>query len=329
MDIVGCLKPGSRVQVKAIGFNWPMKLDGGVRVKRIVRPFRLLFSRVRAGVYRHYQKVYRKKVNKSESLRTAELQQNGTIVEALVRSTMSSFRVIVPFLLVAGPIVIIAPLTPAPLKNIMLGALYLAEIVLIAVIFPRLREFAVLQLLLELVILLETHPRRWPDPNFRGRINRDLEKVARKIEKLPQQLRPRDPATRSWLLVRADGAATNVRELKRWVSTPNPFTFTDLVERLIGYLSTIADGRWFDLPQSAVERQPRRNTWRQVRLLVLAVLAIATATLVLIKGVPNASIIGSVLGTVAVGALSASGFSVATIAQAADIADKFETKGEP
>jgi hypothetical protein len=109
--------------------------------------------------------------------------------------------------------------------------IYIIEAVVLWKLVDRVRTLRVANRLLGVIEYLEKHPQRWNDLNFRAKVIRRIEGVARTIEKLPRQVG--GATSHPWLLARAYGAATSIRELKLWVATPNPFTFTGSSSRSV------------------------------------------------------------------------------------------------
>ena len=95
---------------------------------------------------------------------------------------------------------------------------------------------------------LEFHPDRWPDPEFRAGIARELggaSKIVRSF--LFRRFEPADPATRFWQLRQADRIADGLAHKQRWLITPKPDTYGFLLGALSHCLVAVLSGTWDEL----------------------------------------------------------------------------------
>ncbi len=129
------------------------------------------------------------------------------------------------------------------------------------------------QALVDVIALLDCGEARYVDPSFRGRVNRKLEKLARRIERLPNQLSPGDPGTRSVLYEKSHGRAAAVRKLKISVAMPEADGYRIVLDKLINNLETLVSGKWW-LLDSEDERAKFEPSTRVRQLMALTVSAV-------------------------------------------------------
>jgi hypothetical protein len=156
---------------------------------------------------------------------------------------------------------------------------YLFEIVGTLMIVSSLgSEHRAAMIMWRTILLLEDDANRWRDASFRGKINRNLESIAKRIERVPRELRPVDRVTTEVLTQRARAVAAELRSLKTWNAFPKPTTYSDLIQRLTKDLQVLSAGRWFDLPEQepgAVDARRQRWIATVVGLVILAGLILA------------------------------------------------------
>jgi len=207
-----------------------------------------------------------------------------------------------------------------------IAAFYVVEIVLLGVIQPRLRESHLVFRLIETIELLDEAERNWADPNVRGRINRRIEKAARAVERMPQQLKLGDRVSLGALHGCAQECAAGLRELKTWVSMPNPVTRTDVAHRLATALEAAARGSWYDLPRRAVAdiEAGQRHRRRLAGLVGLLLLGAGLYGFTADDAVTKFG--GAVSIAFALPALQAAGLQLGSLVQALDAVGKAKSK---
>ena len=176
-------------------------------------------------------------------------------------------------------------------------------------------------LLVRTIFLIEAYPEEWRDLKRRGLINKHLELLARSYARIPNQLQGGDPHTRRLFREWGLEMATSVRELKRWVAHPTPFTFTDLLHRLSSDLNCALDGRWSEIPRTAPAIDSQVGSPRQkAAWLTLGALLLAGAISILVAysselgaGGP---LVVSLLGALGLMAMTRGGISLEGLAKA-------------
>lgn len=113
--------------------------------------------------------------------------------------------------------------------------------------------------LFQIVIWLENGHHDWHDSKFRRGLARRLEVVAKMVERIPQASRGIAPGVQRDLVKISKAKAQAIRELEMLVIMPESLTFADLFDRLTKDLYTLADDRWYELPegQGSAEMHPR------------------------------------------------------------------------
>jgi hypothetical protein len=123
----------------------------------------------------------------------------------------------------------------------------------------------------------EGNPRRWTDARFRSEINSQLEEAATTVEvALPKILRARDAATQVWAKQKFAEIANSIRELEKWVITPQQDTLHDLRIQVAQRIACIAGGNWDGLarlPVERVTREVRMLRWKNYAATALVALA--------------------------------------------------------
>lgn len=117
--------------------------------------------------------------------------------------------------------------------------------------------------LFQTVIWLEGGNHDWHDSKFRRGLARRLEVVARMVELIPQASHGIAPGVRRDLVKIGNAKAQAIRELELLVITPESLTIADLFDRLTRDLYTLADGRWYEMPDGQ-EGAWIRSRWLQV-----------------------------------------------------------------
>jgi hypothetical protein len=175
--------------------------------------------------------------------------------------------------------------------------------------------------LTQAISVIEAHPENWKDLNSRGRINKELERVARSYVRLPDQLRGGDPHTltlfRDWGLE----MAVSVRDLKQWVAHPSAFTYTDLLHRLSVDLNSALDGRWSEIPRAKPSGDSNTGSPRQkAAWLALGATLLALAISILVAYSSKLGVGGpflvSLLGALGLMAMSRGGIPLEGLSKA-------------
>jgi lipopolysaccharide export LptBFGC system permease protein LptF len=119
-----------------------------------------------------------------------------------------------------------------------------------------------------------------------------------------------------------------LRELKIWVAQPMPQTFNDLLRRLCTDLVTVVNRRWHELPdpelpEAEAKAADGRNLSRARRILLVLLAIVTSVAAVAVVSVQDrfgsaATIVSTVLGTVAIALFGSTGLSVDRIKQAAE-----------
>jgi hypothetical protein len=182
------------------------------------------------------------------------------------------------------------------------------------------------QALVAVIVVLDCGKDRYVDPSFRGRVNRGLEKLARRIERLPNQLSPGDPGSRSVLYEKSRGCAAAVRKLKIEVAMPAADGYQTVLDKLIADLRTLVSGRWWELEaeEERAKFEPSRRVRQLVALTISAVLVGLASVVPLVssnKSYTTLAYFGALLGislfgkpgSVAVTSLSQLAGSIKTI----------------
>jgi hypothetical protein len=204
-----------------------------------------------------------------------DLERGGGTAKAVIiginraesRQMLRIFVVIIPFIVTGSAAIIYA----SQLRSQVLGV-----VSLIAIGLGFMLEFYILltgkyldlartipSVLTQAIAVIEAHPENWKDLTSRGRINKELERVARSYARLPYQLRGGDPHTLTLLGDWGLEMAASVRDLKQWVAHPSAFTYTDLLHRLSVDLNSALDGRWSEIPRTKPSEDSKAGSPRQ------------------------------------------------------------------
>jgi hypothetical protein len=140
--------------------------------------------------------------------------------------------------------------------------------------------------LINLIAMIEHRPDKWGSIAARGRINGQIEQVARLYARFGQELRAGDEKTAEDLDRWSRGLAARMRAMKLWVARPGPFTFTDVLARLSTDLRLAVHGNEHELEwQEPGPRipSPRRSlivkgAWASLSVLLLGATAAAVVT---------------------------------------------------
>jgi hypothetical protein len=280
---------------------------------------------------RSAQKDLEARIAKSPTLSAIEIEGAGlgAAMAAVSAREPWRLRLFTGFLAAAGLFLVVSLIAGwglVPFFVVLYGGEFL-------VLFPmrnRVREYRLALNYVELVEHLERHPQRWIEPAFRGSVNKKIERVAREIERIPRPFHAGDAVTREWLRTKALGAATGIRELKKWTVTPTPLTYTDLLARFASDLRTVVAGRWEELPQATVPQRKPRSRIATVAYVIAALLVLAAAVASPLLGARYGDRLGGIAGTAfsvaAVFFLSRAGVPTSALADAADVADKVRAK---
>jgi hypothetical protein len=279
-----------------------------------------------------WSEYYLRKIDECKALATAERESGGNLSRSLVRLKVERLKWTLPIIL--GTLVIVAfgialnLLLKGRVADIVLlialVAAWFIEFLALAVLAERRREYRLVYAFYHLIQYIELNGRQWPDFGFRGRINQKIEEAARAIERMPDVFQL-DSANAAKFTQLAQRKAFALRELKIWVTQPTPLTFNDLLRRLGTDLVTVVNRRWHELPdpesrEAEAKAADGRNLSRSRRILLVSLAIVASVAAAAVVSVQDrfgsaATIVSSVLGTVALGLFASTGVSVDGVKQ--------------
>lgn len=126
---------------------------------------------------------------------------------------------------------------------------------------------------------LEKNVSFWCDPDFRNHVAASLERVATSIERIPLRLAGVSNSIRREIFVTSKNKAQAMRQLEIWAIKPGPSTHTDLVGRLTSDLSTMAEGRWYDLPEMHYEKRISKRRVASAIITFIVIIGITVAAI--------------------------------------------------
>lgn len=256
---------------------------------------------------------YRLSLRKCPILQALNQQSNGQMIANLAEISADSFT--------SRPSVLVGFMGAAVVSvtdNLLLYLVGLGlEVGGFSFAVHRNQERRLADRILQLTARLEKNPTRWARTGFRGKVNRELEGIARALERMPRQLRPSDPATWEWAVQRASVHAKAIRQLKMGVIIPTDSTRLDLIQFLASNLELVARGTWYALPQ-AESPSPRGNPI-STRVVLTLVTAVALVGAVIAAYNEAARPVAAALSVVAVYFLSQRGLSLDALGEAANI----------
>jgi hypothetical protein len=107
-------------------------------------------------------------------------------------------------------------------------------------------------------------------------------------ERIPDQFRYMTVEVRCDIFILSHRKAQAIHHLQRWVLTPGPFTYTDLIQRLTVDLQLVATGRWHEMPELDYQRyRPRWLVVVQALSGLLVLGAVATAVVLIRRFAPK------------------------------------------
>lgn len=280
-------------------------------------------NRVTKWYRRNLESTWAQRIDKCPALAQEDRQENRKISAALAdeelrvkKAPLGVFVAAVCGALTLGLYLVL--LFELDWFFVIMGSLYIAETVVLFVIWPRRRYWRLVIGMFDLLESIETSPDRWGDPNFRGSLNRKIESVARSLDRIWRQLRPGDTRTEAHLRQTSHSIARSLRELKLWVATPTPLTYTDLTDRITHGFRTVLEGRWYDLPQSAAPIPAPRRVVAKALLFLAAIGAIVLSALLAVQSQDAARVASPLVGTAGLLLLNSSGISLSSVAQATE-----------
>jgi hypothetical protein len=149
----------------------------------------------------------------------------------------------------------------------------------------------------------------WRSSGFRYGIARRVERVARYVERIPLGFRGIAPSVRRDAMKVSEEKAQALRQLEASVIIPSSLTQTELIDRLKSDLWSIADNRWYELPDGQPTERVR-SRWVPIFQITTAVLTIGLAIFVAtlaVKMGPVYSLAGALLLSLGVWLLNRAG----------------------
>lgn len=105
-----------------------------------------------------------------------------------------------------------------------------------------------------ILLSLQSGSKRWDELEFKNNIISNLEYVAILIQLyLPKQLITSDSYTNLWISETFNKIAFTIRDLKKWVITPNPETKDDFTHKIISIFTNTVSGNWDYLTKESSE----------------------------------------------------------------------------
>ena len=202
---------------------------------------------------------------------------------------------------------------------------YSVEIALLMWINRRQAERRATLRLFHLICKLEKNPERWADTAYRWEVAQRIERVAVAVERISVAAGSLSPGVKREVIRMANARSACIRGLTMWAITPGPFSFTDLIERLVKDFLLLLNNCWHELPESdALQREPSRI--RRISLAALGVLVIIAGIVVLVlfsaKFGAGGPILTSIIGIVGLALLNGAGLPLASVNQYADVSGK-------
>jgi hypothetical protein len=165
---------------------------------------------------------------------------------------------------------------------------------------------------------LEKKANDWRSSKFRYGIARRVELVAKWVGRIPLRARGIAPSVRHDAMRASESKAQALRQLETSIIMPNSLTSAELINRLKNDLHSIADDRWYELPDGQAAKRVR-SRWIpiiQVTVAVLTIgLAIFVATLAVKMG-PVYTLIAALLLSLGVALLNRAGLSTEYLSDA-------------
>lgn len=156
---------------------------------------------------------------------------------------------------------------------------------------------------------LDHNDKNWNVSKFRWHIASRLEEIAKAIERLPFSIGKVGLIVRqkTWEVSRSKAAG--IRQLEIEVICSSELTLDLTTGRLVTALTAVLEGRWYDLPDADYNRiVPKWITYLQVLAVIVALGLAVTVTIFTGKlGGPAASLLTTIIITVAIGVLNFSG----------------------
>ena len=148
---------------------------------------------------------------------------------------------------------------------------------------------------------IEINEQHWNSLGLANRLIPRLESVAKAIESIPLQFKALSPSVRKEVALAGRRKAQAIRNLQRWVLTPGPLTYGDLLHRLTQDLCLVADGLWYELPEAEWAR--RKPLWI-ILAEVLAGIGLLVGGIVILEAFSKLGSIATVVATLFVGMAS-------------------------
>ena len=175
--------------------------------------------------------------------------------------------------------------------------------------------------------IIERNQPYWGGRSLANYLAKQIENIAEAIENIPSQFKGLSPSVRKDLVVDGRRKAQAIRNLQRWILTPGPLTYGDLLHRLTQDICLVADGRWFELPEAEFER--RKPVWMILGGVVLGIILLGGAIAILAaksKIGSTATVVATLLVALASGVFANSGLSLGVIEGSMDAGSKLTGK---